>query len=444
MKKFLLVNFILGTIFAHSAFAFADTKDVVVSVRGMGTNQEVALKDALNQAVMQAAGAIVDSETLMKNDEIIQEKVLTASNAIVKKYDVTMPAKQRANGLWEIRIKAVVQQNLLRQTLVKHNIIKGSVEGTQNLWAEVVTGEKNQTDMKAMLENTLKKINIKQYLQFNLIGVNGKTGNEAKLYIQMMRDKKRVCVAAGIVCIFDAARFQKECMPHLQKIFDSLPFEHRHEFVCQVRPKTLQYTLPNCPRYGRYGRDIYYDIGHLPKKTIASLRVTPSFANNGYGQTRKAISEVHCKHQGYKIILNVSNKYRPGSQKFICYSLSNFRDKGFFNYNTAKKRIFGDLAVSLCLLDGDGNEVRRITLEIANLNFYGAGCIVSHHDTVISPEFFMKEGSWDDYNSPVIIQPVADIIDLEDLKDVKSFKLEITEGCNRELDSEKLRINRRK
>ena len=152
MKKFLLVNFILGTIFAHSAFAFADTKDVVVSVRGMGTNQEVALKDALNQAVMQAAGAIVDSETLIKNDEIIQEKVLTASNAIVKKYDVTMPAKQRANGLWEIRIKAVVQQNLLRQTLVKHNIIKGSVEGTQNLWAEVVTGEKNQTDMKAMLE----------------------------------------------------------------------------------------------------------------------------------------------------------------------------------------------------------------------------------------------------------------------------------------------------
>ena len=84
------------------------------------------------------------------------------------------------------------------------------------------------------------------------------------------------------------------------------------------------------------------------------------------------------------------------------------------------------MAVSLCLLDGDGNEVRRITLKIAKLNFYGAGCIVSHGNTVISPEFFMKEGSYSDYNSPVIIQPVADIIDLEDLKDVKSFKLEIT------------------
>ena len=423
MKKFLLVNFILGTIFAHSAFAFADTKDVVVSVRGMGTNQEVALKDALNQAVMQAAGAIVDSKTLIKNDEIIQEKVLTASNAIVKKYDVTMPAKQRANGLWEIRIKAVVQQNLLRQTLVKHNIIKGSVEGTQNLWAEVVTGEKNQTDMKAMLENTLKKINIKQYLQFNLIGVNGKMGNEAKLYIQMM-DKKRVCVAAGIVCIFDAARFQKECMPHLQKIFDSLPFEHRHEFVCQVRPKTLQYTLPNRLQYET---DVWADIGHLPKKKIASLRVTPSIDPSYQNAYRKAVSEAHCKHGGrYKIILNVSNKYRPGSQKFICYSSSNFWHNGVFDYNAAKKRIFGDLAVSLCLLDGDGNEVRRITQKITKLNFYGAGCIVSHGNTVISPEFFMNEGSYSDYNSPVIIQPVADIIDLEDLKDVKSFKLEIT------------------
>ena len=423
MKNILFIVFVITLFFSQILFASGDNKNVTVTARGMGADQNSALKDALSQAIMQAAGAIVDSQTLVQNDEIIQEKVLTASNAIVKKYDVTMPAKQRANGLWEIRIKAVVQQNLLRQTLVKHNIIKGSVEGTQNLWAEVVTGEKNQTDMKAMLENTLKKINIKQYLQFNLIGVNGKTGNEAKLYIQMMPDKKRVCFAAGIVCIFDAARFQKECMPHLQKIFDSLPFEHRHEFVCQVQPKTLQYTLPNRLQYET---DVWADIGHLPKKTIASLRVTPSFANT-YNSIQKAVSEAYCKHRGrYKIILNVSNKYRPGSQKFICYSSSNFRDNGVFDYNAAKKRIFGDLAVSLCLLDGDGNEVRRITQKITNLNFYGAGCIVSHGNTVISPEFFMKEGSYSDYNSPVIIQPVADIIDLEDLKDIKAFKLDVT------------------
>ena len=161
MKNILILCIVFVTFFAHTLFASANSKDVVVSTRGMGTNQESALKDALNQAVMQAAGAIVDSQTLLKNDEIIQEKVLTASNAIVKKYDIVMPAKQRANGLWEVKIKAVVQQNLLRQTLVKHNIIKGSVEGTQNLWAEIVTEEKNQVDMEAMLENTLKKIDIK-------------------------------------------------------------------------------------------------------------------------------------------------------------------------------------------------------------------------------------------------------------------------------------------
>ena len=201
MKNILILCIVFVTFFAHTLFASANSKDVVVSTRGMGTNQESALKDALNQAVMQAAGAIVDSQTLLKNDEIIQEKVLTASNAIVKKYDIVMPAKQRANGLWEVKIKAVVQQNLLRQTLVKHNIIKGSVEGTQNLWAEIVTEEKNQVDMEAMLENTLKKIDIKRYLQFNLIGINGKTGNEAKLYIQMMPDKKKsMCGCRYYLC----------------------------------------------------------------------------------------------------------------------------------------------------------------------------------------------------------------------------------------------------
>ena len=113
MKNILFVIFI-ALFFSQILFASGDNKNVTVTARGMGADQNSALKDALNQAVMQAAGAIVDSETLMKNDEIIQEKVLTASNAIVKKFDVTMPAKQRANGLWEIRIKAVVQQNLLR------------------------------------------------------------------------------------------------------------------------------------------------------------------------------------------------------------------------------------------------------------------------------------------------------------------------------------------
>ena len=424
MKNILILCIVFVTFFAHTLFASANSKDVVVSTRGMGTNQESALKDALNQAVMQAAGAIVDSQTLLKNDEIIQEKVLTASNAIVKKYDIVMPAKQRANGLWEVKIKAVVQQNLLRQTLVKHNIIKGSVEGTQNLWAEIVTEEKNQVDMEAMLENTLKKIDIKRFLQFNLIGINGKTGNEAKLYIQMMPDKKRACVAAGIICVFNAARFQKEYMPHLRKIFDSLPFEHKHEFVSQVRPAKLQYTLPNRTQYETA---VWADIGNLKKFPVATLRVTPSIDPSYQNAYRKAVSEAHCRHKGrYKIILNISHKYRPGSQKFICYSLPRYLDKGVYDYNAARKRIFGDMTVSLCLLDGDGNEIRRISQKIWKLNFYGAGCIVSPGNTIISPEFFMREGGSADYNSPVIIQPVADIIDLEDLKDIKAFKLEVT------------------
>lgn len=119
MKKIFISVLILCGMF-HS---FGSDLQTTIA-RGIGNSTDAALKDALNQAIMQAAGAIVDSHTLVKNDEIIQEKVLTASNAIVKTYDVIMPAPKRSNGLFEIRIKAIVQKNLLRQTLVKKETLR--------------------------------------------------------------------------------------------------------------------------------------------------------------------------------------------------------------------------------------------------------------------------------------------------------------------------------
>lgn len=281
-----------------------------------------------------------------------------------------------------------------------------------------------QTDIATALESILKNINIKQYMSFNLIGVNGKIGNEANLYIQIMPDKKRVCIATGIICAFDTVRFQQKCMPYLREIFDSILFEHKHVFVSQLQPKMLRYTLPTrLP----YETDIWADIMHLPKKEIASLKITPSIAIT-HNTIKKAVSEAYCKHPGrYKIILNISDQYSPGGQKFICYSFSKYRSKRVFNPKTIKKKIFGNLAVSLCLFDGDGHEIKRITQKIADLNFYGAGWIDSYNATIISPEFFMKEGNYDDYNSSVIVQPVVDIIDLETFKNVKSFKLKVTD-----------------
>ena len=434
MKNILFIVFVITLFFSQILFASGDNKNVTVTARGMGADQNSALKDALSQAIMQAAGAIVDSQTLVQNDEIIQEKVLTASNAIVKKYDIVMPAKQRANGLWEVKIKAVVQQNLLRQTLVKHNIIKGSVEGTQNLWAEIVTEEKNQVDMNVMIENTIKKINFNKYLQFSLIGVNGTRGNNTRLYVKPKSGNNRIIqVSAGLVCNFDSERFQRECMPHLKKIFDSLPFARKEEFTNQTQTDWLNFVLPSHAAWNRPKTQAPTPVekarlqqqGH---EIAATWRVTPLYTWNGASVIKR-----NCRIQDgrTKIFLNISPKYRPGTQRFICYMYSG--QNTLWNVIKNKQAELKQLTVSLCFLDKDGNEVKRVTQKFDDrYEDISIGCRQISGGGIISPEFFKGHGrSSDTTSSPVMILPLKLEIDLDDFKDIKSFKLEIN-GLDRD------------
>lgn len=58
--------------------AEASPSEAIV-VEGVGMTPDEALKDAFRNAVRQVVGAVVDAETLVKNDEVINDKVLTYS-----------------------------------------------------------------------------------------------------------------------------------------------------------------------------------------------------------------------------------------------------------------------------------------------------------------------------------------------------------------------------
>ena len=404
LEKTLLLFLLL----AGSVLAFGqEQKLVTVEARGMGSSSDAATKDALSQAIQQAAGAIVDSQTLMKNDEIMQEKILTASNAIVKKYDVVVPVKKNRNGLFEIRIRAEVEQNLLRQKLIEHKIIEGKVEGTQNIWAEVVTQEKNQVDMQAMIENTISKIDVRKYLRFNIIGVNRKMGNEAKLYMRPLpNDNRKIYVEAGLVCFFDSARFYDECVKSIEKIFNNLSFESKHQFIRQGTVSTIEYSFMLS----------YFNEKSIP---VATLRV---FDNDHWSRVLKCAAHSDNK---WVILLNVSPKYRAGNQRFICFSYEP-RNRPFYRGKEETKKLFDGFSAALCLLDREGNEIRRMEHKFDNMDeFLGAGIFKEGATITITPEFII--GSWLGrvYCSNTVVVRLSAVIDVEDFKEIKSFKLEV-------------------
>ncbi len=121
-----------------------------VTSRGVGINIESARKDALVNAVRQAVGAYVDQETLIKNEAVIEEKILSVSSGMVDRYDEVRTPKVRAVGLWEVEIKAVVKKTEIGASLRSIGVMRVQDDGRQS-WARQVTTLQNRDDAMALI-----------------------------------------------------------------------------------------------------------------------------------------------------------------------------------------------------------------------------------------------------------------------------------------------------
>lgn len=127
--------------------AEAELKEVIAS--GTGATQEEANRNALWNAVEQAVGVLLDAKTVVENEKVIQERILTASNGFVEGSPEILSETQVGKG-WRVRVKAKVRTGQLTKKL-KENNITTKVEG-KGLFAEAITkleGERRALDMIA-------------------------------------------------------------------------------------------------------------------------------------------------------------------------------------------------------------------------------------------------------------------------------------------------------
>jgi hypothetical protein len=77
------------------------------TAKGMGLNLQDAIKDALQQAARQVV-VNIDSETLVKNDELIKDRITSGTEAIIGKFEIV--DVQSKDGLTKVTVKAEVQK----------------------------------------------------------------------------------------------------------------------------------------------------------------------------------------------------------------------------------------------------------------------------------------------------------------------------------------------
>jgi len=131
--------------------AGGDTQTVFAE--GVGSTEEEALKDAFRAAVRQVVGEVVDGETLVKNEELVKDQVLTYSHGFIPEHKFTSE-KRDDSGLFHIGIEAKVQRRSVIMKLRAANITLKSFDG-ESLYGRIVTQEEAKADATQLLRKAL-------------------------------------------------------------------------------------------------------------------------------------------------------------------------------------------------------------------------------------------------------------------------------------------------
>ena len=130
-----------------------ETIDVVAS--GVGMNETEATKDALGNAVRQAIGAIVGTDSLVQNEEVIRDQILTYSDGFVEKYEAVGKPTTALNGLTSVTIRARIVRSKLIQKAKAANIYVVEVDG-KGMFAEAVTKIEQKKSALALITDEFK------------------------------------------------------------------------------------------------------------------------------------------------------------------------------------------------------------------------------------------------------------------------------------------------
>lgn len=105
-KRFFSLLLITVLILGLASLVYAAGSIKEVTVKGSGASRNEALNDVLRNAVEQAVGTLIDSQTLVKNFELVEDEIYTKSQGFVQDYNII--SEQRNNGLVVITARVKV------------------------------------------------------------------------------------------------------------------------------------------------------------------------------------------------------------------------------------------------------------------------------------------------------------------------------------------------
>jgi hypothetical protein len=161
--------------------ALPEAKEVVVT--GVGTDSDKAVTNAFSEAIQQAVGLLVDAETVVKNDQLIRDEVLTYSRGYVEEYNVVKQWQE--DGLHHATIRAVVARDKLAEKLRGMKIALADVAGDR-VSHQFEFDAKNEEQAAEMFKKALAEFDMTKLAKVEIVGKPepAREGVNAKIHIK--------------------------------------------------------------------------------------------------------------------------------------------------------------------------------------------------------------------------------------------------------------------
>lgn len=213
-------------------------QSTTVVAEGVGKDEKEARRAAFRDAVSKVVGTLIDSETRIKNDQIISERVLEFSGGFIKTYE-SLKTETVEGGLIHIRIKAVVEKLPIVGRLADAKVITRALIGS-DLLAEKLTKEearRNATELTAKLLEDLPNLMQAEIVGKPRLGDNDTIRVDVRISVHQQKYGQFVKKATAL--------FDKICIAKDSVVLRAAPSASERGIMVYDRRASSLFTKPD-------------------------------------------------------------------------------------------------------------------------------------------------------------------------------------------------------
>ena len=195
------------------ANAVKEIEDVVAT--GIGKNQDAALKNALRNAVSQAAGTLVTADQMIENDELVKDKILSHSSGFVESHEKIGKPTAVDGGFVEVKIRAKVRRVRLSQEFEKLGIrvitpskFQGSLDG-ENMYGKALTKIEMKESEAQMVKEMRENMNERAASLEEVLEGYPENVLTAKLVGKPQYDENTAIMTLNIITSIDLKKYEQ-------------------------------------------------------------------------------------------------------------------------------------------------------------------------------------------------------------------------------------------